>query len=133
MKHTLLYTLLLGALMTSSCSKNYLTRNPYNGLPLGTAIQSQADLLVATTGMYSALRNTDLYGRTLPVKGDLMADNSFVTPANSGRYIAFNNFVFNNTDANVGAVWQNAYVAIKYANTIINSPLPDSNATIKEY
>ena len=133
MKNKVLYIILFGAILGSSCSKNYLNRLPYNGLPLGTAIQSQADLLVATTGMYSSIRNTDLYGRTLPVKGDLMADNSYVTAANSGRYLTMNNFVFSNTDAYAAAIWQNAYIAIKFANTIINSTLPDTTATISEY
>ena len=119
--------------MLSSCSKNFLTRNPYNGLQLATAIESEADLLVANTGMYAQLRNTDLYGRTLPVKGDLMADNIFVTTANSGRYISMNNYVFANTDAYASAVWQQAYIAIKYANIIINTQLAVSDANINEY
>lgn len=122
-----------GVLLLSSCSKNFLTRNPYNGLPLASAIQSESDLLVANTGMYSQLRNTDLYGRTLPVKGDLMADNIFVTTANSGRYIPMNNYVFANNDAYASAVWQQAYIAIKYANTIINTQLAVSDANISEY
>jgi len=125
--------LVAGALFLGSCSKNYLTRTPYNGLPLSTAIQSESDLLVATTGMYSQLRNTDLFGRTLPIKGDLMADNIFVTTANSGRYISMNNYAFANTDAYALAVWQQGYVAIKYANTIINAKLSSTSANISEY
>ena len=122
-----------GLIALSSCSKNFLTRNPYNGLPLASAIESEADLLVANTGMYSQLRNTDLYGRTLPLKGDLMGDNTFVTTANSGRYISMNNYVFANTDAYAAAVWQQAYIAIKYANIIINTHLTASDANISEY
>lgn len=133
MRSIIVFSIFLGALALSSCSKNYLTRSPYNGLPLSTAIQSEADLLVANTGMYSQLRNTDLFGRTLPVKGDLMADNIFVTTANSGRYISMNNFVFANNDAYAAAVWQQSYIAIKYCNTIINSHLATSSANINEY
>jgi hypothetical protein len=130
----ILYTALIGGvLVTPSCSKNFLTRAPYNGLPLNSAIQSEADLLVANTGMYSQLRNTDLYGRSMPVKGDLMGDNAFVTTANSNRYISMNNFVFSNADAYAGALWQQGYIAIKYANTIINTPLQVSNANTQEY
>jgi hypothetical protein len=125
---------IIGAILfLSSCSKNFLTRNPYNGLPLSTAIQSEADLLVANTGMYSQLRNTDLYGRTLPVKGDLMADNTFVTTANSGRYISMNNYAFTNADSYASAVWAQSYIAIKYANIIINTHLSASDANISEY
>src|SRR6201996_7991743 len=133
MRSIIIYSIFIGTLALTACSKNYLTRSPYNGLQLSTAIQSEADLLVATTGMYSQLRNTDLYGRTLPVKGDLMADNTCVTTANSGRYISMNNFVFANNDAYASAVWQQAYIAIKYANTIINTHLSTNSANINEY
>lgn len=135
MKFSLYRSILVlgGVLLLSSCSKNFLTRNPYNGLPLSTAIQSEADLLVANTGMYSQLRNTDLYGRTLPVKGDLMADNTFVTTANSGRYLSMNTYAFTNADTYASNIWSQAYVAIKYANTIINTHLSTSSANISEY
>jgi starch-binding outer membrane protein, SusD/RagB family len=134
MQQKIVLSLFIAGLLTlSSCSKNFLTRNPYNGLPLATAIQSESDLLVANTGMYSQLRNTDLYGRTLPVKGDLMADNIFVTTANSGRYISMNNYAFANNDAYASAVWQQAYIGIKYANIIINTQLAATDANISEY
>jgi hypothetical protein len=134
MQRKIVFSLFIAGLLTlSSCSKNFLTRNPYNGLPLATAIESESDLLVANTGMYSQLRNTDLYGRTLPVKGDLMGDNIFVTTANSGRYISMNNYAFANNDAYASAVWQQGYIAIKYANTIINTKLSASDANISEY
>jgi hypothetical protein len=135
MKFKIIYSglLLCGALLLGSCTKNYLTRSPYNGLPLSTSIQSEADLLVANTGMYSQLRNTDLYGRTLPIKGDLMADNVFVTTANSGRYLSMNTYAFANNDAYASAIWQQAYIAIKYANTIITAKLTTSSANVSEY
>jgi hypothetical protein len=132
-KKIIYYAVIGGFLAIASCSKKFLTRSPYNALPLGTAITTESDLLVANTGMYSALRNTDLYGRTLPVKGDLMADNSFVTTSNSNRYISLNNFVFANNDAYALAIWANAYAGIKYANTIINTTLAQSDANIKQY
>ncbi len=134
MKKKIIYFAVIGGFLAiASCSKKFLTRSPYNALPLGTAITSESDLLVANTGMYSGLRNTDLYGRTLPVKGDLMADNSFVTTSNSNRYISLNNFVFANNDQYALAIWANAYAAIKYANTIINTTLAQSDANIKQY
>src|SRR5689334_1519395 len=113
--------LLVSTLLMTSCSKDYLNRAPYTGVPLNTSIQTEADLLVALTGAYSNLRATDLFGRTLPVKGDLMADNSYVTTANSNRYISMNNYVYTAADAYAAAIWQNGYVVIKNANNVINS------------
>lgn len=111
--------LLASVLMASSCSKTFLDDKPTTAVVLSDAIKQESDLLVATTGMYSALRNTDLYGRTLPVKGDLMGDNTFVITANSGRYISLNQYVFINSDAYASGIWSGAYVAIKYANAVI--------------
>jgi hypothetical protein len=116
----------------SSCSKSFLNKTPLTSNDLSTAISSEADLSVAVNGMYASLRATDLYGRSVPVKGDLMADNTFVATANSGRYLALNNFSFNNADNYALGLWTNAYIAIKYANTIITTSLP-SSATVNQY
>ena len=124
--------LLLASALLGSCSKSYLQKVPYTSSDLTTAIASENDLNVANTGMYASLRATDLYGRSIPLKGDLMADNAFVATANSGRYLTLNNFSFNNADSYALGLWQNAYVSIKYANTIITSKLPAS-ATVNQY
>ncbi len=124
--------ILLASLALASCSKSYLDKKPYTANNLSSAVANETDLKVAVTGMYSAMRATDLFGRSVPVKGDLMADNTYVTTANSGRYITLNNYAFNNADAYAAGLWSNAYIVIKYANTIINSTLP-SSATVSQY
>src|SRR6201746_1570934 len=78
--------------MLGSCSKTFLTKTPNDALALSTAITTEADMKNALGGAYAILRGTNLYGRTLPVRGDLMADNEYVSSSNSGRYIAWNNF-----------------------------------------
>lgn len=115
--------ILFAAVALTSCSKDFLDKEPTTAVSLGSAIATESDLGVALNGTYASLRATDLYGRTLPLKGDLMADNAFVTTANSGRYISFNNFAFNSGDAYALGIWQNAYIAIKNANAVINSSL----------
>ena len=123
---------LVGILILASCSKDTLNLNPNNAVALSSAIKTESDLLVALVGAYSSIRNTNLYGRTLPVKGDLMADNTYVTTSNSGRYITMNNYAFNNGDGDAGGVWSSAYVAINNANTVINSGLTGT-ANINQY
>lgn len=115
--------LLAGA---SSCKKSFYDLEPYDALPVNSAIQSEADLNVAVNGMYASLRDVDLYGRTLPVKGDLAADNVYLRTGNSGRYLTFRDF--NQTVANAEAqnVWTAAYGVIKNANQVINSDLASS-------
>ena len=116
---------------TSSCKKSFFDLKPYDALPVNTAITNDADLNVAVNGMYASLRNVDLYGRTLPVKGDLAADNVYLRTGNSGRYTTFRDF--NQTAANTEAnnVWNAAYATIKNANLVINSELA-STKTVDE-
>jgi hypothetical protein len=129
-----LVSILALALALGSCKKDYLTRDPYNAVPIGTAITTEADLSVALNGVYAGLRATDLFGRTLPVKGDLMADNTYVTTSNSNRYITVNNFTTTSADAYAAAIWQNGYVVIKNANNVIkNGPAIGNTANINQY
>ncbi len=113
-------------LLVVSCKKEYLDKVPYNALPLATSISTEVDMNTVLTGVYSGLRATDLFGRTLSVKAEVMSDNAFVTTSNSGRYLTPNNFVFSATDAYAAGIWQNAYVVIKNANNVINSTLATS-------
>ena len=108
---------------TSSCKKSFFDLQPYDASPVNKAITNDADLNVAVNGMYASLRNIDLYGRTLPVKGDLAADNVYLRTGNSGRYLTFRDF--NQTTANSEAnnVWNAAYASIKNANQVINASL----------
>ena len=116
---------------SSSCKKSFLDLAPYNALPLPVATSSEGNLYTAVNGLYAGLRNTDLYGRMLPVKGDLMADNTYVRAANSGRFLDFNDYNITVTSASAGAVWTAAYIVIKNANTIINSTLT-ANANVNQ-
>jgi hypothetical protein len=113
------------ALLTlfSSCKKEFLNLTPYNALPIGQAVNSEANMYTAVNGMYASMRSANLYGRTLPIKGDLMADNTFIKPSNSGRYLDFNQYDITTGNANANGVWSSAYAVIKNANLIINADL----------
>ena len=111
---------------STSCKKDFFNLAPYNSIPLGQALSTEGDLNIASNGMYQGMRNFNLYGRTLPIKGDLMADNVYLKAGNSGRYLAFRDY--NQTAANTEAndTWNAAYDVIKRANTIINATIPAS-------
>jgi len=108
------------------CKKDFYNLEPYNALPLNGAIKTDADLNTAVNGMYNSLRSANLFGRTLIVKGDLMADDVYLKPTNSGRYLWARDY--NATAANVDmeGTWNSAYAAIKNANTVINAEVPSS-------
>ena len=125
----------ISALMVSafsSCKKDFLDLKPYNALPLESALTTEADLYTAMNGVYASMRSANLYGRTLPIKGDLMADNTFIKPSNSGRYLDFNQYNFNSANANANGVWTSAYVVIKNANLVINSTVA-ANANVNQF
>jgi len=82
------------AVIMFGCSKSFLDAKPYGSVVLSQAINSEDDMNTAINGLYSSLRATDFYGRTFAVKGDLMADNAFLSNSNSGRYLSFNNYNF---------------------------------------
>jgi hypothetical protein len=121
------------AVIMFGCSKSFLDAKPYSSVVLAQAINSEDDMNTAVNGLYSSLRATDFYGRTFAVKGDLMADNVFLSNQNSGRYLSFNNYNLTKTDGYASAVWINAYSAIKNANLIINSGLdPAKSANVSQ-
>jgi tetratricopeptide (TPR) repeat protein len=110
-------------LVLTSCSKSFITKSPDGSLLTSDALNSTSALSAALTGAYNELTQVAVYGRDLPVIGDLMADNTYVQLKNSNRYIS--QYVYDVTaeDAVPGEVWPGCYAAILRANQIINSPL----------
>ena len=129
-----LLVIIVSLVCFSSCKKTYLTRDPYTAVPLGSAIKSEADLSVALGGVYAGLRNIDLFGRSLPVKGDLQADNSYITTSNSNRYITMNNFTMTSVDGVAAGAWAGSYIVIKNANNLIKASAGVANtANVNQY
>jgi len=123
-KHIFLLIALLPLL--AACKKDFFDLKPTDALPVNGSIRSDADLNTITNGMYAGLRNVDLYGRTLPIKGDLAADNIYLKTNNSGRYLIFRDFNQTVGNAEAADVWDAAYDVIKRANTVIHAELDAS-------
>jgi hypothetical protein len=130
----ILYTGMVCGALLASCSKDFLDQPPYTSINAGEALATDADILTALNGTYAGMRNSNLYGRSLPLLGDLQADNVFISNRNAGRYTGhnLNNFVVNNAD--VLGIWENAYRVILRANNIINAkPTVASQANVNQY
>lgn len=121
LKNIILSTGFASAMMLASCSKQFLDQKPYDSVALTDAIKNDADMNAALNGLYGSLRTQDLYALSLVLKGDLMSDNCFLTTANSGRYLSYNQYNMVNTDGYANNIWRDAYAAIKNANLIINA------------
>ncbi|HEX2608906.1 MAG TPA: RagB/SusD family nutrient uptake outer membrane protein, partial [Flavisolibacter sp.] len=119
----LLLFFLIGA---SSCKKDFLDQKPYGGLPTSEAITNVDDMEEALNGVYATLRSVNLYGRTIPLFGDLVADNVYISTTNSNRYLDFYGVNYIVTNGNARGIWQTAYNAILNANNVINSSVTGS-------
>lgn len=118
-------------LSLASCEKSFLELQPPTSLTPEFALATEADLQVALRGAYAGLKSTALYGRSLPVLGDMMADNTYQSALNTNRYTSFNLYNYLVTDGDVSGLWNASYTVILRANNIINSPIPD-NANIQQ-
>jgi hypothetical protein len=134
-KYKMLAVIVLLATMVS-CKKSFIELTPPTSLTPSQALATEADLLVALRGAYAGMRGVDFFGRTLPVVGDVMADNAYQSTLNTNRYTFFNDYSdtkgITASDGNVAGVWSSAYSVILRANNIINSPIA-STANVDEY
>ncbi|SIT08728.1 RagB/SusD domain-containing protein [Filimonas lacunae] len=119
---------LLAAAFTS-CSKSFLEKSPTDGVVLSESITDDVSMYAAVNGMYNDLLSYRVYGRSIPVRGDLMSDNAFMATSNSGRYLNWNKYQIISTDSYVEEVWLYCYAAIKDANNIINATITDDTNT----
>lgn len=124
--------LLILAAAFTSCKKSFLELNPPTSLTPGQALATEADLQVALRGAYAGMRGVDFFGRTIPIIGDVMADNAYQHSLNTNRYTLFNNYTFNQTDGNVLGIWTTGYNVILRANNVINSQVA-STANVDQY
>ncbi|MGV3767223.1 MAG: RagB/SusD family nutrient uptake outer membrane protein [Chitinophagaceae bacterium] len=109
-----------------SCKKSFLELAPPGSLTPDQALSTEADLQVAVRGAYAGLRGVDHWGRTIPILGDIMADNAYQHGVNTNRYTQYSTYIFNSTDGNASGFWNSAYSVILRTNNIINSPIPSS-------
>src|SRR6476659_3881555 len=123
---------LLVLMLASSCKKSFLDKQPYGGLPTSEAITNAADMETALNGVYAGLRSSFLYGRFIPLFGDLYADNVYISGQNSNRYTALMQVTMTVTNTDAEGLWQKGYNVILNANNVINSSLTGTEE-IDEY
>ena len=129
MKNYIKILLSIGAfsLLVSACSKSFLELQPPSQIPNNEAIVDEQSMQTAVNGIYSSLRAVDFFGRSIPIDGDLLADNIYIDPAqNSNRYIQEFTYTYIATNGDVQSTWTEAYNTILRCNNVINAPVPSS-------
>jgi hypothetical protein len=120
--------ILAAAIALSSCSKNYLNKNPNASVSSGEALNSLSALQNALNGTYAQLRSVSLFGRDMPVTGDLMADNTYVEVKNANYYVFQYTYSIIATDPVANDIWTAAYAGILDANNIIDANVAGADA-----
>src|ERR1700710_1099080 len=88
MKHIkITHILIFFAVTFSSCKKDFLDESPSNSIDAATSIKTANDLSDAVNGLYTAAKSASLFGQNIPVLGDLLADNVFISSSNYGQFI----------------------------------------------
>src|SRR5881397_1855673 len=117
------FILLFAVILLSACKKSFLDLKPYTSVSSDVAITNESDMQAALGGAYGNMNSVNLFGRTIPLFGDLVADNVYISTINSNRYLDFFQINYTVTDANMQGIWQSAYSTISRANNVINSSL----------
>ena len=114
-------------MLVSSCKKNFLDLRPYSSLLHQILLYPMYRICKrALSGAYTNLLSANLYGRSIPLFGDLVADNVYISTINSNRYLDFFQINYTVTNGNAQGIWQSAYSTILSANNVINSSLQGS-------
>lgn len=103
---------------TTSCD-DFLTVEPEQSLSENLAFSDLSAAQSALFGMYDRMQNLNYYGRDMIVIPDLMADNTLITTANSGRYIEYYSYNVVSNTATIRDLYTRAYQTIKAANNIL--------------
>ncbi len=120
-------SIILFALLLGGCRKQFLDLTPPNQLPSSEAIVDETSMQDAVNGMYSSMRAVDFFGRSIPLDGDLLADNIYIDPVqNSNRYLPEFTYTYTQDNADIQNMWSEAYNTILRANNIINANIPSS-------
>ncbi len=127
----ILVWLLLFSTFLAACNKKFLDLPPYSSVPLDQAILDQNSMQTAANGMYAGLRATDIFGRSIPIDGDLMADNIYISASNSNRYIPELTYTYIPIYSNQQNMWAELYAVILRANNIINAKIT-TNASVDQ-
>ncbi|SMC59767.1 RagB/SusD family nutrient uptake outer membrane protein [Pedobacter africanus] len=119
--------LLIGGFITLlsivSCTKSFLDQKPYTSISKEDALKTAADVKTALNGAYANLRNGELRGAAVPILGDLLADNIYLSTVNIGLFNGENAYSITTDGAYSNRVWFFAYANALQVNNIIDAPL----------
>lgn len=128
-----IYILLAIVIGLTSCKKSFLDEKPPSADPVADAIKTENDLADAINGMYNSMRSTNSFGTNVPILGDELGDNAYVSSSNSGYFTAEQNYLLLAVNAEAQSIYSQCYYSILQANRVIYAAnsLPSSNNVLQ--
>ena len=122
-----IYILCAAVIGLTSCQKSFLNESPPTAIPVTSSIKTEGDMADAVNGMYSTMRSINSFGANIPIMGDELADNTYVSTSNSGYWLVEENYNIISSSADPAGIYSQCYYSILQANRIIAANVPTSN------
>jgi tetratricopeptide (TPR) repeat protein len=117
MKNILSSIVITIVLLTSSCRKTFIEKDPVSSVGIDAVYKTDKDFNDAILGTYQALK---VQYANMWQFGDLRGDDAFIQISNQPSSTGVDLFSINSSDALLRSTWANYYVAINRANMILS-------------
>lgn len=132
MKQSFLILLIGCLILNNSCQKDFLETSPSAAKSIDQSFETAKDFEVALNGCYSGLQSKMLYGRNLPVIGEVLADNVKPSPNNLSRFINLYNYTHTSSNQYIKEIWSQSYSVINACNVILYNITTNNSLTVTE-
>jgi hypothetical protein len=130
MKNKIIYSLVALGLFATSCQRARLTPNPTTAISNTSAFSTPDRVLNQVRGLYAAMRSGQFYGGRYQVYNDIRADEFVNELTNGVTGLEVWNETQNNNNAQVLALWSQAYYAINLCNVFLEGMSGGGSAVV---
>jgi hypothetical protein len=131
MKNKILYLLILpGVMLGTSCQKSRITPVPTTAISNISAFSTPDRVLNQVRSLYSAMRSGQFYGGRFVIYNDIRADEFINELTNGVTGLEVWNETQNNNNAQVTALWSQAYFTINLCNVFLDGMTNTGNNVV---
>lgn len=116
----LIGTVLLMAMISVGCKKDFFNRPPENAITVGTYYQT-ADQVRSSTNILYAAPWFGFNGKAFLAISDLQSGNAICYAGSDGSFDAFGAFAAGNATQTVQSAWNSLFTVVAQANALINN------------
>lgn len=123
-------TALLPILLIQSCSDDRLNEEPVDQFPTTNAILNEADMSSLVNGIYDQYSSAGGFGANIPIFGDLISDNVFISALATDTSFKNTGFLNWSSDISDFGMLDDLYNGIALSNIVINNTALPENANV---